>query len=52
MHLAGQGEGMAALGRLSLDGAKLGVRDRNYLLTANIKNLLTSTTLCRKRHVC
>jgi hypothetical protein len=31
LHLAGQAEGMVALGRLSLDGTKLGgVRDRDY----------------------
>ena len=39
MHLAGQAEGMAALGRLSLDETKLGgMRDRDYLLTANSKH--------------
>lgn len=38
MHLAGQAEG-AALGQLRLDGTKLGgMRDRDYLLTANSKN--------------
>jgi hypothetical protein len=52
MHLAGQSEGMAALRRLSLGGIGLGVRDRDYLLTANSKHSLTSATLCRKRHVC
>lgn len=51
MHLAGQSEGIAALGRLSLDGIKLGVRDRDYLLTASSKHSLTSATSCRKRHV-
>jgi hypothetical protein len=39
MQLAGQAEGMAALGRLSLDGTVLGgMRDRDYLLTANSKH--------------
>ena len=52
MHLAGQSEGMAALGRLSLDGVELGVRDRDYLLDANSKHSLASAALCRKRHVC
>ena len=38
MHLAGQSEGMAALERLSLGGIGLGVRDGDYLLTANSKH--------------
>ena len=39
MHLAGQAEGMAALGRLSLDETKVGgMRDRGHLLTANSKH--------------
>jgi hypothetical protein len=52
MHLAGQSEGMAALERLSLGGIGLGVRDGDYLLTANSKHSLTSATLCRERRVC
>ncbi len=39
MHLGRAGRGMAALGQLSLDGSKLGgLRDRDYLLTANGKH--------------
>ena len=39
MHLAGQAEGMAVLGRLSLDGTVPDcVRDRDYLLTADSKH--------------